>query len=123
LVDPKLSIPDRTIFFASLSIIPEPLLSLYTESYTLFTSLQRIVASSIRLPLAGRGLDASGFGIAEVWDKKGNLIGVESLIGPPGAETVGHMRRLVMMYLEELYKLRETEGLDVSCGSILWVSA
>jgi hypothetical protein len=49
-----------------------------------------------------------------VWDKQGNLVGVEGLIGPPGSETVGHMRRLVMMYLEELLKLRESDGIDVS---------
>ena len=73
-------------------------MALYTESYTLFSSLQRIFASSMRLPNGG------------AWEKQ-NL---EALIGPPGAETVGHMRRLGMMYLDELSRLREANDVDVS---------
>jgi nuclear pore complex protein Nup85 len=52
--------------------------------------------------------------MAEAWDKDGRLVGVEGLLGPPGAETVGHMRRLVGMYLEEITRLKETEALEVS---------
>ncbi len=43
---------------------------------------------------------------------------LDGLLGPPGAETVGHMRRLVMMYIEELAKLRSTPDIDV--GGIVW---
>lgn len=52
--------------------------------------------------------------MAEAWDKSGQLVGVEGLLRPPGAETVGHMRRLVGMYLEEVVRLREAESLEVS---------
>jgi nuclear pore complex protein Nup85 len=83
--------------------------NLYNESHTLFTSLQHIVASAIRLPAPGQGLNARGLGVAEVWDKRGNQIGVEGLLGPPGAETVGHIQRLVGMYVEEVVKLRESD--------------
>lgn len=83
--------------------------NLYIESHTLFTSLQHIVASSIRLPTPGQGLNARGLGVAEVWDKKGHQLGVEGLLGPPGAETVGHIQRLVGMYVEEVVKLRESD--------------
>ncbi|EIW66274.1 hypothetical protein TREMEDRAFT_70200 [Tremella mesenterica DSM 1558] len=109
LSDPRITMPDRTVYFASHTSIPNPVVTLYTESYTLFTSLQRIVASSIRLPSIGVG--------AEAWDKKGNLIGIEGLMGPPAAETIGHMRRLGMMYVEELAKVREAEGLEIAVKS------
>lgn len=76
----------------------------------MFVSLQRIVASSIRLP----GLDSDRpSALAEVWDDKGNLVGLDGLLGPPNAETIIHMRRLVQMYLEELVKLRDAD-VDVS---------
>ncbi|KAL7424161.1 hypothetical protein Q5752_001747 [Cryptotrichosporon argae] len=97
----KLPIPDRTIFFASPNSFPKAVQDLYAETYTLFISLQRIVASAIRLPADGRA--------AEAWDRDGNLISIDGLLGPPGAETVVHMRRLVEMYLDELAKLREAE--------------
>lgn len=41
-------------------------------------------------------------------------VAMDGLLGPPGAETVGHMRRLAMMYIEELAKLRVSADLDVS---------
>lgn len=104
LKDSQLTLPDRTLLFASPHVLSDPLINLYTETYTLFTSLQRIVASSFRLP---------SHGAADMWDKKGNLI-LDGLLGPPGAETVGHMRRLVIMYIEELAKLRGDPNLDVS---------
>ncbi|ORY28255.1 Nup85 nucleoporin-domain-containing protein [Naematelia encephala] len=103
----NLSLPDRTVYFSSSSSFPEPLLSFYVETYTLFTSLQRIAAVDLRLPSEGiRNVTA------EAWDRHGNLVGAGSLLGPPGAETVGHMRRLVTMYLEELMRVREAEDLD-----------
>ena len=71
-------------------------MTFYTETYTLFTSLQRIVATGIRLPTVKPERDA--------WDGRVAL-------GPPGAETIQHMRRLVGMYLEELARLRDSEGL------------
>jgi nuclear pore complex protein Nup85 len=86
----------------------------YSETFTLFTSLQQIVASSIRIPTANNSINARGLGMAEAWDENGRLVGVEGLLGPPGAETVGHMRRLVGMYLEEIMRLRETAALEVS---------
>ena len=39
---------------------------------------------------------------------------VERMLGPPGAETIGHMSRIALVYLEELAKLRETADLGVS---------
>jgi nuclear pore complex protein Nup85 len=97
------------VSFSSLSNISQPLATLYTESHTLFTSLQHIVASAIRLPVPGQGLNARGLGVAEVWNKQGKQTSMEGLLGPPGAETVGHIRRLVGMYLEEVVKLRESD--------------
>lgn len=114
LSDPTLSLSDQTIYFASPTSLPDAVLNFYTETYTLFTSLQRIVASAIRLPIQSNRIDAKGFGMAEAWDKQGQLVGVESLLGPPEAETVGHMRRLVGMYLEEIMRLRDTAQLEVS---------
>ena len=99
--DPKLALPDRILLFAFPHVLSDALINLYTETYTLFTSLQRIFAASFRLP--------SVIG-ADVLDTKD----IESLLGPPGAETVGHMRRLVMMYIEELTKLRSTPDVDVN---------
>lgn len=34
---------------------------------------------------------------------------MEGLLGPPGAETIGHIRRLVGMYIEEIVRLRESD--------------
>jgi nuclear pore complex protein Nup85 len=109
-----LSLSDAALYFAAPTTLPDPVLNFYTETYTLFTSLQRIVASSVRLPIPSNSIDARGFGMAEAWDKSGHLVGVKGLLGPPGAETVGHMRRLVGMYLEEIVRLREAEGIEVS---------
>ncbi|KAL1411069.1 hypothetical protein Q8F55_002016 [Vanrija albida] len=106
LTDPKLSTTDRTMYIASLNKFPPAVHNLYRETHTLFMSLQHIVASSIRLPQPG---DAP---FAQAWDSKGNLVALDGLLGPPAAETVIHMRRLVDMYLEELNKLRATEDLD-----------
>lgn len=83
--------------------------SVYADTYTLFISLQRIIASSMRLPVPG----SEANGLAEVWDNNGNLVSLDGLLGPPGAETIVHMRRLVDMYLEEVAKLREAD-MDVS---------
>lgn len=105
---------DRVVYFGASTTLSNPLVNLYTETYTLFVSLQRIVASSIRLPDDRNGADPRDFGMAEVWDKHGKLVGAGSLLGPPGAETVGHMRRLVDMYLEEISKLRNADDVDVS---------
>ncbi|TXT13662.1 hypothetical protein VHUM_01029 [Vanrija humicola] len=105
LTDPKLSTSDRTMYIASLNKFPGAVYNLYSETHTLFMSLQHIVASSIRLPRPGDGL-------AQAWDSKGNLVALDGLLGPPAAETVIHMRRLVDMYLEELSKVPRTEDLD-----------
>lgn len=76
----------------------------------MFVSLQRIVAASIRLPAFSADRPS---GLAEVWDDKGSLVALDGLLGPPNAETIMHMRRLVQMYLEELVKLRDAD-VDVS---------
>jgi nuclear pore complex protein Nup85 len=110
---PEVSLSDSTVYFAAPGTVPDPVFHFYTETYTLFTSLQRIVASSVRLPPPTHSIDPRGFGMAEAWDKAGRLVGVEGLLGPPGAETVGHMRRLVGMYLEEITRLREEQSLEV----------
>ncbi|WVR05312.1 hypothetical protein IAU60_002326 [Kwoniella sp. DSM 27419] len=104
----KMTISDRTLYFASLHLLPDPLIQLYTESHLLFTSLQRIVAESHarRLPLAG---DVK---IAEAWDKRGNLVAAESLLGAPDAETVMHMRRLADLYIDQLAELKGSTAVD-----------
>ncbi|WVQ98889.1 hypothetical protein IAU59_006020 [Kwoniella sp. CBS 9459] len=107
LADPEMTLSDRTIFFASLNSLPDPLIQLYTESHLLFTSLQQIVAESHlrRLP------SLSNEKIAGAWDKRGNFVGAAGLLGSPDAETVMHMRRLADLYLDQLGELRG--GLDV----------
>ena len=100
-----MSISDKFIFFSSPRTLPDPLINLYAETYTLFASLQRIVAASFRLPSPG---------LNDALDSKAQLMEIEGMLGPPGAETVGHMARLVGMYLEEVNKLREDPDADVS---------
>lgn len=107
------------MYFGASTTLSDPLVNLYTETYTLFVSLQRIVASSLRLPDDRNGADPRDFGMAEVWDKHGKLVGAGSLLGPLGAETIGHMRRLVEMYLEEIGKLREAEDVDVRASTVM----
>lgn len=63
--------------------------TLYAETYTLFVSLQQIAASSMRL---------------DNWD------------GPPSAETIVHMNRLVSMYLEEVAKMGIEVGDTAACS-------
>ncbi|WVW82930.1 hypothetical protein I302_104945 [Kwoniella bestiolae CBS 10118] len=109
LSEPSLSLSDRTIFFASLSSLPDPLVQLYTESHLLFTSLQQIVAESHSRRLPSVGLEK----IAEAWDKRGNLVGADGLLGPPDAETVIHMRRLADLYLDQLGELKSSQDVDV----------
>lgn len=103
----QLSTSDRVAYIAAINKFPEAVQNLFAETYTLFVSLQRIQAASMRLP--GPGADRPS---AEVWDSKGNLVGAD-VLAPPGAETVIHYRRLVQMYLEELLKLRDAD-VDVS---------
>ncbi|WRT67281.1 uncharacterized protein IL334_004248 [Kwoniella shivajii] len=105
----SLSISDRTIFFTSLSSLPNSLIQLYTESHLLFTSLQQIVAESHSRRLPSVGMEK----IAEAWDRRGNLVGVESLLGPPDAETIMHMRRLADLYLDQLAELKGNQDVDV----------
>lgn len=92
---------DRIAYIASINNFAAPEQALYADTYTLFVSLQQIVASSMRLP------DSE-----DMWDAKGGMM--EGLLGPPNAETIVHMNRLVAMYLEEVSKLRAAEDLDVS---------
>jgi nuclear pore complex protein Nup85 len=97
------TVGDRVIHVASINAFAASEQRMYAETYTLFLSLQKIVASAIRLP------DTND---VEMWDPAGGIL--ESLLGPPSAETVSHMNRLVSMYLEEVSKLRTADGLDVS---------
>lgn len=103
------SMPDRTVYFASSSLLSDQSLEFYAETYTLFTSLQRIVATSFKLPSPTRG----------GWDEKLRLAELNRLVGPPSAETIGHMSRVVALYLEEVGKVRESQDVDVSCS---WVN-
>lgn len=41
------------------------------------------------------------------------ILHMEGLHGPPGAETVGHMSRLVTLYLTAINTLREGPNLEV----------
>ena len=87
----KLSSADKAIYFASPHTFSEEVINFYAETYTLFTSLQRIVASSYKITLDDVGLN-----------------GVDRVLGPPNAETIGHMSRVTLLYLDEVAKLRET---------------
>ncbi|WWC60964.1 uncharacterized protein I303_103541 [Kwoniella dejecticola CBS 10117] len=109
LSDTSRAIPDKTIYFTVLNWLPESLVQLYTESHLLFTSLQQIVAESHNRRLPSVGLDK----VAEAWDRRGNLLGVDKLVGPPDAETVMHMRRLADLYLDQLGDLKGKQDVDV----------
>ncbi|WVQ69924.1 uncharacterized protein L199_008147 [Kwoniella botswanensis] len=109
LSEPSLSLSDRTIFFTSLSSLPDSLVQLYTESHLLFTSLQQIVAESHSRRLPSIGLEK----IAEAWDRRGNLVSPEGLLGPPDAETIMHMRRLADLYLDQLGELKANQDIDI----------
>lgn len=107
LSDQKLSTADRMVYVTSVNTFAESEQALYAETYTLFVSLQQIVASSMRLPTSEN---------IDMWDTKS---GMDGLLGPPSAETVVHMNRLVHMYLEEVAKLRTASDLDVSASSLV----
>lgn len=79
---------DYILYKANLNSFPASVHNLYQDTYPLFTSLQHIIASRMRLNEDG-------------------------LLGPPDAETIVYMRRLVDLYLEELAKLRDAPDLDV----------
>lgn len=102
----SLALADQNIAFSSLNSLSKPLATLYTESHTLFTSLQHIVASEMRLPSPSAARHQ-----APSWDKNGHLAQA-ALLAPPTAETVLHIRRLVGMYLEEVVRLRENAEVD-----------
>ncbi|WWD16071.1 hypothetical protein CI109_100496 [Kwoniella shandongensis] len=103
-----LTLPDRTLYFSSQHVLPDPLVSLYTESHLLFTSLQNIVAES----LPQRRLTSGDNRITETWDRRGNLVDAQSLLGPPDAETIVHMRRLIDLYLDNLNDLRSNQEVE-----------
>ena len=93
------SVPHNQIYFSSPYALSPPLLSFYRETYTLFTSLQRIVSSAINVPELLVG------------DIKAGTWG-HGAFGP-SAETIGHMGRLVGLYLLEMQKLRESQDIEV----------
>ncbi|KAK8869665.1 hypothetical protein IAR55_000233 [Kwoniella newhampshirensis] len=108
LIQPELSVSDRTLYFASLHVLPDSLTNLYTESHLLFTSLQNIIAESLPQRRLTSGVDR----VAETWDRRGNLIDAESLLAPPDAETITHMRRLMDLYLDNLNDLRGNQEVE-----------
>ena len=96
---PALGASDKVVYFGSSHSFPDPLLDFFAETYTIFSSLQTIVAAGFKLPSPSR------YGGAVV----------ERMLGPPSAETIGHMSRIALVYLEELAKIREMSELDVGC--------
>jgi nuclear pore complex protein Nup85 len=105
----KLSESERLLYFAAPHHTTKALHDFYLETATLFASLQQIVALGMRLPVPGavRGGVARAGSVADAWNDKGQLLGADGLLAPPSTETVGHMRRLVDMYLEELVKIQD----------------
>lgn len=95
-------VADKALYLTSLHDLPDAVISLYTGTYTLFTSLQRIVASSYQLPTPGHPSKA------------------DIVLGPPEAETITHMRRIVAMYLEEVSKVTGAPDLDVRLCRNVW---
>ncbi|KAK4687468.1 nuclear pore complex protein Nup85, partial [Tremellales sp. Uapishka_1] len=77
------TISDRTVYFSSPNVLSDPLIDLFTETYTLFTSLQRIVASSVSL---------------------------DNVLQPPNSELISHMRRMTRMYGEEIARVKDGQG-------------
>lgn len=104
--DPSLTVSDRTVRLAAINNFAASEEKFYGSSYTLFSSLQKLVALSMRLPTS----DTMG----SVWDNNGNLLAVDGLLGPPAAETIIQMRRVVDYYLDDLNKMREVTDIDVS---------
>lgn len=101
--------PHNQIYFAAPSVHSKPLLAFYRDTYTLFTSLQRIVSSGMTLTRL-RG-DVEG----ESWESQvGGRKVPSDILGVPSAETIGHMGRLAGLYIGEIQKLRESPELDVS---------
>ena len=93
---PKLNPSDKVVYFASPSTVSNPLIDFYAETYTLFQSLQRIVATGYKMSSP------------DIIDGR-----LDTLLGPPGTETIGHMSRLMGMYEDEAEKLRDNEQAEV----------
>lgn len=100
------------VYIAAINTFPPILEDFYSSTCTVFTNLQQIIASVIRLPAPGA---ASG-----VWDREGHLIALDGVVGPPGPETVVHMRKIVDMYLQDIDRIRNGE---VSVGLCTCVRA
>lgn len=68
----------------------------FSETFTAFTTLQRVVASHYKI-------SPDDHGPAEV----------EALLGPPSAEVVGYIARIVAVYLDEIAKLAYVKDVEV----------
>lgn len=89
------------VYIAAINSFPPALEDFYSSTCTVFTNLQQIIASAIRLPAPGA---ASG-----VWDGEGHLIALDGVVGPPRPETIVHMRKIVDMYLQDIDRIRRAE--------------
>ncbi|ORX33416.1 Nup85 nucleoporin-domain-containing protein [Kockovaella imperatae] len=103
--DHGLNVPHNQIYFSASNNLPDAVTSFYRETYTLFTSLQRIVSSAMRIPRLDEALQEKSFNVKEAIQEGDILVA-------PSAETIGHMGRLVGLYLGELQKLRESQILE-----------
>ena len=103
-----LTVTDKTMYFTAPHVLSDPLTTFYTETFTLYSSLQRIVATGMTLPRLDGRLN---------FDDKGVLMGPDGPFGTPSSETVGHMNRLVGLYLSELTALKNSP--DISVGAFI----
>ncbi|GMK54991.1 hypothetical protein CspeluHIS016_0200470 [Cutaneotrichosporon spelunceum] len=101
LADKELSLADNMVYISAINSFPSALEDFYSSTCTVFTNLQQIIASAIRLPAPGTG---SG-----VWDSEGNLVALDGVLGPPAPETIVHMRKIVEMYLQDIDRIRHAE--------------
>jgi nuclear pore complex protein Nup85 len=105
LKDKELSLADNMVYISAINTFPPALEDFYSSTCTVFTNLQQIIASAIRLPAPGA---ASG-----VWDSEGHLVALDGVVGPPRAETIVHMRKIVEMYLQDIDRIRHSEDVSV----------
>ncbi|CAK9784044.1 hypothetical protein CC85DRAFT_281930 [Cutaneotrichosporon oleaginosum] len=98
LLDKELSLADNMLYISAINTFPPALEDFYSSTCTVFTNLQQIIASAIRLPEPDA---ASG-----VWDTDGHLVALDGVVGPPRAETIVHMRKIVEMYLQDIDRIR-----------------
>ncbi|BEI79576.1 hypothetical protein CcaverHIS002_0101050 [Cutaneotrichosporon cavernicola] len=103
LTDKELSLADNMVYISAINSFPPALEDFFSSTCTVFTNLQQIIASAIRLPAPGAG---SG-----VWDTEGNLVALDGVLGPPAPETIVHMRKIVEMYLQDIDRIRHADDI------------